>query len=444
MKRLIFPKDFKFGTATSAYQIEGACNEDGKGESIWDVFTHKPGTIIDGTNGDFALDHYHRYKEDIKLLSDLHIQTYRFSISWPRIFPAGNGGVNAKGLDFYKRLVDELLACNISPAATLYHWDLPQKLQEVGGWENRDTIKYFEEYCNVMFDALGNSVTQWITHNEPWVISFVGNAYGTHAPGNKDWQKALAVAHNVLVSHGKVVKNFREKKLNGAIGITLNFTPSYASSDSAQDMLAQKLSSQFESTWFLEPLFKKKYPEDLFNLFKEKYDFSFIQATDMEIIGAPIDFLGVNYYTRSIVKFSESDLLKIEKVKNDTAEYTASGWEVYPEGIYDTLMMIKNGYTDIDLYITENGCAYNDTINGNERIHDVKRISYLKAHLANVQRAMHAGAPVKGYYLWSFLDNFEWAEGYEKRFGIVFIDYGKNTRTVKDSGHWYRDTITSR
>lgn len=443
MKKFIFPEDFLWGAATSSYQIEGAYNVDGKGESIWDRFSHTSGKIHNNENGDIACDHYHRFQEDVALMKEIGLKSYRFSISWPRILPEGKGKVNQKGLDFYKRLVEELLQNDIQPAVTLYHWDLPQALQDEGGWVNRDTANYFTEYAGIVFQALGDRVPLWITHNEPWVVSFLGYAFGEHAPGIKDYAQALQAAHHLLVSHGMTVDCYRGLNLDGKIGITLNLTKAYPVTDSKKDREAAARMEAFINGWFLDPIFKAEYPQILSTIYEKEFGKSDIKEGDMEIINREIDFLGINYYTRSLVRHNAEDhLLECKTIKNEETEYTEMDWEVYPEGLYDLLVHLNKNYTQKPLYITENGAAYPDKLGEDGRVHDINRINYLREHFKSVHKAIEEGVPLKGYYVWSLMDNFEWAYGYSKRFGIIFVDYeDQQKRVLKDSARWYSQVI---
>ncbi|TDO84627.1 broad-specificity cellobiase [Halanaerobium saccharolyticum] len=443
MAKIIFPKDFEWGAATASYQIEGAYNEDGKGESIWDRFTHQKGNIVNNNTGDVACDHYHRYKEDVKLMQEIGLDTYRFSISWPRILPDGKGEINQKGIDFYKRLVDELLKAGIEPAATLYHWDLPQKLQDKGGWEDRDTAKYFNEYAQIMYKELGGLIPRWITHNEPMVVSMVGNLWGEHAPGFKDHQKALQVAHNVLLSHGMAVKSFRESGIEGEIGITLNLNHVYTNSESREDQIAKDYCDAFNNRWFLDPVFNGKYPEKLMSFYQNEFDNPFkIEAGDFDIISREIDFLGINYYSRALVEYDESEFLNFKTIKPEVSDYTAMDWEVYPQGLTDLLKRLDQEYTKKPIFITENGAAYDDQIAEDGRVHDQKRVDYLEKHFQAAHQAIEEGVNLAGYYVWSLMDNFEWAFGYDKRFGIIYIDYENNQkRILKDSARLLKDVI---
>jgi beta-glucosidase len=435
-----FPKDFVWGTATASYQIEGAVSEDGRGVSIWDTFSRTPGKVFEGHTGDTACDHYHRYQEDIQLMKELGIQSYRFSIAWPRIFP-DRGRFNQKGIDFYKRLVDELLQNDIKPAATMYHWDLPQYLQDKGGWVNRDTVNYFQDYAETLYRELGDVIPAWITHNEPWCAAFLSYGLGIHAPGHQDWKEAIRASHHILLSHGKAVEAFRTSGLKGEIGITLNLNHVYPEAGSKEDLEAAYRVDGFSNRWFLDPIFKGEYPKDMMELFARHVGpDDFIKQGDLETISRKIDFLGVNYYTRALVKNGPEDgLLSVENLRG-TDDRTDMGWEVYPQGLYDLLTRIKKDYGDIPLYITENGAAYPDSV-VNGTVDDQKRIDYIEAHLEKSLQFINEGGNLKGYYVWSFMDNFEWSFGYSKRFGIVYVDYETQQRIPKKSSHWYRDLI---
>lgn len=443
MSEYKFPNDFIWGASTASYQIEGAYNEDGKGESIWDRFTHQSGNILNGDTGDVACDHYHKFKKDVELMNKIGLDSYRFSISWPRIFPRGTGKVNQKGLDFYKRLIDELLKNDIKPVPTLYHWDLPQKLQERGGWTNRDTAKYFQEYAMRVIDEFDGLVTQWITHNEPWVASFVGHAFGQHAPGKQDYQSALQSLHHILLSHGLVVESFKEEEKEGKIGISVNLGDFQPGSDKKEDLAATWRQDNFMNKIILDPLFRAKYPKELFNFFQKNVGEVEIRDQDMSIISYPMDFLGINYYSRNIIKHAEEkNILETKEVKVNDSQYTEMGWEVYPEGIYNVLERVNNEYSKIPLYITENGAAFQDKLTENGKVNDQNRINYLREHLKNAHEAIQDGIPLKGYYVWSIMDNFEWAYGYSKRFGLIYVDYKDNQkRYFKESAKWYREVI---
>jgi beta-glucosidase len=435
-----FPKDFLWGAATASYQIEGASTEGGRGASIWDVFSDTPGKVHNGDNGDVACDHYHRYVADVGLMADLGLQAYRFSIAWPRILPNGTGDVNQVGLDFYDKLVDELLKKNITPYITLYHWDLPQALQDKGGWANRATVDAFVNYAEIVARRLGDRVNNWITHNEPWVVAFLGNEIGIHAPGIKDLSTATQVAHNLLVSHGLAVRALRScLQPEAQIGITLNLGYYDGASDSEADQAAARRGDGYNNRWFLDPLFKGMYPEDMWQIFEGHHPT--IADGDFHLITTPIDFLGINYYNRTVLADdSYGNLLKGKQVFPE-AEYTEMNWEVYPEGLYKLLTLVQNTYNPAALYITENGAAYVDEISADGHVHDERRTAYLQGHFEAAHRAIADGAKLRGYFVWSLMDNFEWAFGYSKRFGITFVDYATQKRTLKDSALWYRQVI---
>ncbi len=426
-----FPKDFVWGAATAAYQIEGAVHEDGRGVSIWDTFSHTPGKIVHDDNGDAACDHYHRYREDIALVAELGVKAYRFSVSWTRVFPDGTGSLNHAGLDFYSRLVDELLEHGITPYLTLYHWDLPQALQDRGGWTNRETIDAYLRFADVVSRRLSDRVPYWVTFNEPWVIAFVGNLIGEHAPGLHDLHAAVQVAHHVMVAHGKAVDLLRA---NGAkqVGMVLDPTHVEAASDSPEDRAAAWRMDGYINRWYLDPLFKGSYPADMFELLGEPE----CKPGDMETIAKPIDFLGINYYQRAVVGDGDDPLLHLRYLHPE-GEYTAQDWEVSPEGLYHLLTQIARDYNPPPMYVTENGAAYDDVLEDGQ-VHDEQRRSYIQRHLEQVLRACQGGVDVRGYFAWSLLDNFEWAWGYDKRFGIVYVDYPTQQRIVKDSGRWYQ------
>ncbi|MCL5025948.1 MAG: GH1 family beta-glucosidase [Chloroflexi bacterium] len=438
MPILGFPQGFVWGTATAAYQIEGAVKEDGRGESIWDRFSHTPGNVLNGDTGDIACDHYHRYPEDIRLMQDLGLPAYRLSISWPRVFPEGKGNVNEHGLDFYQRLVEGLLGAGITPFVTLYHWDLPQALQDEGGWANRDTASYFAEYADLVGRRLGDRVGYWITHNEPAIAAFVGHYFGEHAPGRRDLGMAVQVSHNLLVSHGEAVEALRALERGLQIGITLNLSPAQPASDAHVE--AAQRQDGFANRWFLDPLFRGSYPEDMLALYGDLAPA--VQAGDLETISAPIDFLGVNYYFRTVVEDDpEGAFPQTRTIRPEGAEYTGMRWEVYPQGLYEVLMRLHQEYRVPRMFITENGAAFPDAIDADGQIRDDRRLAYLEAHLTQAQRAIQDGAPLSGYFVWSLMDNFEWARGYSQRFGIVYVDYEDQQRIVKSSGHWYGDVV---
>ncbi|GEM49025.1 GH1 family beta-glucosidase [Deinococcus cellulosilyticus] len=435
----VFPRTFKWGTATAAYQIEGAAHEDGRGISIWDVFSYTPGNVKKGDSGDVACDHYHRYAEDFRLMKDLGMNSYRLSIAWPRILPKGRGEVNEKGLAFYDHLIDELLKHGIEPFVTLYHWDLPQALQQLGGWANRDTVDAFEEYTRIVVNRLGDRVKNWITHNEPWCAAFLGHGAGVHAPGLKDVGVSMQVAHHLLLSHGKAVRIIKEHNPEHKVGITLILGPSHAASESAEDQAAAARHDAFLNTIYLDPLYGRGYPKVLFDhvpQFAPK-----VQEGDLEIIATPTDFLGINYYQRSILKHTEENPFNFEGVRPPGPEFTFFDWEVYPQGLYEVLTRVQQDYAPKEIFITENGATFEDTLTEDGQVHDEQRRFYIERHLKAVQDAISEGVPVNGYFAWSFLDNFEWAEGFEKRFGLVYVDYPTQNRYVKDSGKWYSKLV---
>ncbi len=440
---LKFPDGFLWGAATASYQIEGAWKEDGKGESIWDHFSHQPYRIQNGDTGDTACDHYHRSSEDIALMKSLGLQTYRFSIAWPRILPVGTGPINPKGLAFYDQLVDHLLEAGIIPCATLYHWDLPQTLQERGGWANRESADWFADYARVMFDQLGDRVKFWSTLNEPFVSSFIGYGEGRHAPGIADTSMAYQTAHHLLLAHGKAVQAFRDGGYPGRIGIVLNLSHYTPAGPSEADQLAYQRVYEQNAGLFLSSLFKGSYPEYLFNWIGSTQQPK-IQSGDLETISAPVDFMGINYYMSFKVAYNPlGDLMRahVEQISSPGWGQTDMDWEVHPEGLTAILRHVSDNYTKIPLYITENGSAFPDVPDENGFVKDPARLNYLRAHLTAAHRAIEAGVNLKGYFVWSFLDNFEWALGYAPRFGIIRVDYKTLKRTPKQSAYWYQQTI---
>ncbi len=440
-KNASLPKKFLWGAGTSAAQIEGAANQDGRGESIWDKFSKIPGKIADGSTPTIACDHYNHFEEDVKLMKQLGLPAYRFSTAWPRILPEGSGRVEKKGLDFYKKLVDTLLINDIKPLVTLYHWDLPQKLEEKGGWTNRDTTDHFAQYTDVVTRALGDQVKFWTTLNEPWVSAIKGYVEGIHAPGRKSLSEGLAAAHNLLLAHGKSVPVIRENSADSKVGIVLNLTPGYPLTDTPRDKDALIRFDGQTNRWFLDPLFKGSYPEDILDLYQNHQPD--IKDGDFDIIGKPIDYLGVNYYMTWLIKSAKKDPLNIEILTSsptDKTLLTDMGWPVHPEGLYELLLSLHKEYNIPELYVTENGAAFPDDVK-NGKIHDKKRIQYIKEHLKAVAYAANQGVPVNGYLAWSFLDNWEWGEGFSKRFGLVHVDYDTQKRTVKDSGILYQRII---
>ncbi len=436
---LTFPQDFLWGAATASYQIEGAWNEDGKGESIWDRFSHTPGKVFNGDTGDVACDHYHRWPEDIALMKSLGLHAYRFSIAWPRIFPAGRDAVNPAGLDFYNRLVDGLLEAGITPFVTLYHWDLPQALQDEGGWPARSTAEAYVEYADTVSRALGDRVKNWITFNEPWVSAFIGYGDGRHAPGHTDLHEALATAHHLMLAHGWAVSQIRANCPDGQVGITLNLSPHMPASPGTADRAAARFADGHNNRWFLDPLHGRGYPCDMVDAFGDAMDF--VQPEDLDTISVPVDFLGVNYYTRGIARAAIDESENVPRTVFRGGEITEMDWEVYPAGLYDLLGRLHFDYRIPAIYITENGAAFKDVVSPDGTVDDPQRLSYIKRHLAAAHRAIAAGVPLKGYFVWSLMDNFEWDKGYSKRFGIVYVDYQTQQRILKSSGKWYRQVI---
>jgi len=443
MERLVFPEDFIWGTSTAAYQVEGAAREGGRGESIWDTFARKPGAVFCAENGDVACDHYHRYEEDISLMTELGFDSYRFSISWPRIIPEGKGRVNPEGIAFYRKLCEELRRNGIHTCVTLYHWDLPQSLEDAGGWASRSVLDAFEEFVKVCFKELGDVVDMWITLNEPFCVAFLGYFFGVHAPGLRDREKAMAAVHHLNMAHGIAVREYRKMGLKAPIGITWNpITPRPATAKEA-DKKAAELSRAFNTEIFTSPCLGKGYPKIIAEEFNIKLP---VMDGDMETIAQPIDFIGVNFYSESPAAADENAPLKFS-IKPFWQETTARGWPVTPGGLERQLEWLAEiskgafGKKEIPLYVTENGCYYDDVLTPDGRVHDIKRIEYFQKHLAACMNVIKKGVPLKGYYVWSLMDNFEWAYGYSNRFGIIHIDFKTQKRTPKDSAYFFRDMI---
>jgi beta-glucosidase len=433
-----FPADFVWGAATASYQIEGAANEDGRGESVWDRFCATPGKVRNGDTGAIACDFYHRYRDDIALMRELGLDAFRFSIAWPRVLPDGKGRINEAGLDFYDKLVDELLGNGIAPYVTLFHWDTPQALEDAGGWPSRDTVDAFAEYVEAVSARLGDRVAHWITHNEPWVVSWVGHGWGHHAPGRESDADALATAHHLLLSHGRAVEILRRNSPAAQVGITLNLDNPYAASDSPADAAATRWVDGLHNRWFLDPLFRGSYPEDMLEAWAEIMPE--VRDGDLELISTPIDFLGVNNYTSPLVAADENGG-RSQIVRRADVDRTDMGWEVVPEGLHDLLLRLHRDYQPPAIYVTENGAAYSDVRGHDGSVNDPERQAYLEAYLAGASRAVAQGVPLRGYFAWSLLDNFEWAWGYWKRFGLVYIEYATLERVPKGSFYWYRDFI---
>ena len=428
-----FPHNFLWGAATAAYQVEGAWNEDGRGESIWDRFSHTSGNVSNGDTGDIACDHYHRWEEDIAIMRQLGLKAYRFSTSWSRVLPTGRGRINPKGLDFYDRLVDRLCAANIEPLLTLYHWDLPQALQDEGGWDNRNTAYAFADYAALMVKRLGDRVKYWTTFNEPSVITYIGFITGEHAPGVKDQRMAYQVAHHLMLAHGLGVQTIRAAKPDLNAGIVLNLWPAEPASDSAEDLAAANKYWDENETLFLDPLFKGYYSSAMYDMVGK--NMPKIQDGDMALIAQKLDYVGINFYSRNV--FSAKG--KLEKIEG--SEYTEMGWEICAPALQRMLVKINNKYNLPPIIITENGAAFKDEVSADGKVHDPRRIEYLKNHFIQTRLAMLDGVDVRGYMVWSLMDNFEWGHGFSKRFGLTYVDYDSQKRIIKDSGYWYMNVI---
>jgi beta-glucosidase len=459
-----FPDGFMWGTATAAYQIEGSAGADGRGVSIWDTFSHRPGTTTNGDTGDVACDHYRRLEGDLDLLADLGAPAYRFSVSWARVQPTGKGPANQPGLDFYRRLIDGLRARGVRPVLTLYHWDMPQALEDAGGWVERDTVSRFAEYAAVVGEALGDGVEMLITLNEPWCSAWLGYGSGRHAPGGADVGRAAAAHHHLLLAHGEAVRALRATVPGRPVGITLNPASVYPATEHPDDVAAARRLDGNLNRLFLEPLFHGKYPGDMLEVYAgERPGFSVVQDGDMEVIAEDIDFLGVNFYSpkRVVAEGREAQAsaagycvpprepdpvaehLGIVGVVNPQRKRTVMGWEIEPDAFTRLLTRIHADYGPVPMYITENGAAFDDYTGPDGEIRDPRRVRYLDGHLRAVRRAMDAGANVRGYFVWSLMDNFEWSFGYSKRFGLVWIDYPTGRRVPKASFAWYRDVVAA-
>ncbi len=438
-----FPPTFVWGGGTSSYQIEGALTEDGRGRSIWDEFAAIPGKIAQGHSGAVAIDHYHRYAEDVGLMAEIGLRSYRFSVSWPRILPEGTGAINQAGIDFYDRLVDALLAHGIAPALTLYHWDLPSQLDLTGGWLARATAYAFADYAEIVFRRLGDRVRFWQTMNEPQCHAFMGYGVGGHAPGHANLAEALTASHYLLLGHGLAMQRLRSLATGEhQLGIALNLNQVYGQDDSLATQRAVFQSDTLSNTWFLDPLFRGRYPAEIVRQLGGRLP---IEPGDMDLIRAPLDYLGVNYYTREVVRGVERDgQVRVESVRPiPGACYTMSGWEVYPQGLTDLLLRLHRDYAPAAMYITENGAAFADEVEPDGKIHDVRRLDYLYRHLTACAEAMRQGVPLQGYFVWSIFDNFEWADGYRTRFGLIYVDYATQRRILKDSGLWYSGLLAA-
>ncbi len=453
-----FPPGFLWGTATASYQIEGATHADGRGPSIWDTFARRPGAVLNGDTGDIACDHYHRMEGDLDLLAELGVGTYRFSVAWPRVQPSGKGPANQAGLDFYRRLVDGLQARDIEPTLTLYHWDLPQPLEDEGGWCVRDTAERFADYVDLVARALGEGVTRWITLNEPWCSSWLGYGAGYHAPGIRDIGRAAAATHHLLLAHGMAVPILRAAS-EATVGITLNLGDHRPGSEHPLDVAAARRADGNLNRLFLEPIFHGRYPEDMLEHYATvEPGFSVVREGDLDLIAQPLDFLGINYYFPSTVvdvaRATEARLagyfvsshdpfpdLELRSLETPGRDRTAMDWEIHASGLTKLLVRIRDEYTTVPIYITENGAAFDDYVDPNGHVMDLNRIAYLQEHISAVHDAIDAGVNVQGYFVWSLLDNFEWSYGYSRRFGIVWVDFPSGERLTKESFHWYRDTI---
>ncbi|MBK9034459.1 MAG: beta-glucosidase [Myxococcales bacterium] len=447
MTALAFPPGFVWGAATSAFQIEGATTADGRGESIWDRFAATPGRIEDGRDGADACDHYHHWPEDVALMQRLGLGAYRFSIAWPRVVPAGRGPTNPAGLDFYDRLVDGLLAAGIAPCATLYHWDLPQALEDAGGWGARATVDAFADYADVVTRRLGDRVRRWMTINEPWCVAVLGHEQGAHAPGHRDPALGLRAAHHALLAHGRAVPIVRASVPGAEVGIVVNLVPATPATTAAADHDAARWFDGFFNRWFLDPLYGRGYPADAIadrvaRGHLARADLPFVVDGDLAVIAARTDFLGVNYYNPTVVRADPADGHRVIEVATG-APRTDMGWEVVPGGLHTLLMRIHRDYRPARIYVTENGAAYDDPIDAGGHIADARRVAYLRGHLIATARALADGAPVAGYFHWSLLDNFEWSYGYTKRFGLVHVDFTTQRRTPRASAHVYRSIVAA-
>ncbi|MFI7235569.1 GH1 family beta-glucosidase [Streptomyces cyaneofuscatus] len=433
------PADFTWGVATAAYQIEGAVTEDGRSPSIWDTFSHTPGTIDGGDTGDVACDHYHRVPEDIGLIKQVGADAYRFSIAWPRVVPGGDGPVNKAGLDFYDRLVDGLLEAGVTPFATLYHWDLPQVLQDRGGWTVRETSEHFAAYASHVVERLGDRVKDWATLNEPLCSAWIGHLEGRMAPGLTDLTAAVRASYHLHLGHGLAVQAIRAASSDARVGIVNNLSPIVSASTSEADLAAARRADGHINRWWLDPVLGRGYPQDMVETYGVELP---VRPGDLETIAAPLDWLGLNYYFRQIVTADPSGPAPgFTQVPVADARHTYMDWEVYADGLEQLLLRLTEEYGVERIYVTENGSAYQDTVAADGSVHDPERVAYLEEHLAACARAVAKGAPLAGYFAWSLLDNFEWAYGYDKRFGLVHVDYATQRRTVKSSGRRYAELI---
>jgi len=435
MTSLQFPDGFLWGAATAAYQIEGAVAEDGRGPSIWDTFSHTPGKVGRGDTGDIACDHYHRWRDDFGLLQDLGMGSYRFSVAWSRVLPEGTGAVNQAGLDHYERQVDDLLERGIVPMLTLYHWDLPQALQETGGWANRDTAQHFADYSRIVHERLGDRIPYWLTLNEPYCSAFVAYVEGRHAPGIVDRGLAVQSLHHLLLGHGLAVEGLRADGVTGQVGITCNLTSPHPASDRPEDVAAWKRLDLYENRMFLDPLFRGEYPEDARAYWAYDTDFSFVRDGDLATISTPIDYFGVNYYERHLVEADPADPERGWRRVPDP-EPTAVGIGVHPEGLQEMLERVHTEYTPLPIVVTETGIALHDYVDPSGEVHDDERVAFYDGHIRAAHRAIENGVPLIGFFPWSLMDNFEWAWGYGFRFGMYYVDYATQARIPKRSAQW--------
>lgn len=445
-KTYTFPGGFLWGSATASYQVEGAVHEDGRAESIWDVFAHTPGKILNGDTGDVSSDFYHHWQEDIALMKSLGLQAYRFSLAWPRILPQGIGPVNEAGLAFYDRLVDALLAADITPVVTLYHWDLPAALQ--GAWLSRETAQAFSAYTDVVTRRLGDRVKKWSTLNEPWCAAWLGYFYGSHAPGEKNFAHAIQAGHHLLLAHGLGVQVIRANVSNAEVSIVVNPSPITPASESAADRYAARFYEGSYNRWFLDPVFGRGYPAEILEAYQKRGFLeaspSYILPGDMELIGTPLEALGVNYYSRSVIKAEPGHEMEPGHLIHERpagSEATDYNWEIYPRGLFDLLEWLNCTYAPKAMFISENGASYSDGPASDGRVHDDRRVSYMRRHLVELAKSIAAGMPITGYFAWSLMDNFEWASGFSQRFGIVHVDYDTLKRAPKDSAYFYQQVI---
>ncbi|GAB3647896.1 glycoside hydrolase family 1 protein [Glycomyces tarimensis] len=451
-----FPSGFAWGAATSSYQIEGSTSADGRGVSIWDTFVAEPGRVIDGSNGDKAIDSYRNIEGDVALVGELGLNSYRFSLSWPRVCPDGDGRANGAGLDYYSALVDALLEEGITPWVTLYHWDLPQALENAGGWPKRDTAERFGEFARIAHDRLGDRVKHWITVNEPWCAAFLGYSSGEHAPGRREPAASIAAAHHLMVGHGLAASAIKEADAEATVSLGLNFYPVYAASDSPADVDAARRIDGVQNRWFTDAALKGVYPEDVLDDFAAVTDFAFVEVGDMELINAPLDCLCVNFYSQFTVTGAAGGAASASAAPTGAGSpwpanehvgfvtaglpQTDMGWEIAPRGLTETLKRLHVNYPEVALAVTENGAAFTDKLVGGQ-VADSERLDYIRDHLDACAAAVEDGVPLVGYFAWSLADNFEWAWGYTKRFGLVYVDFETGQRVVKDSGKWYADLV---